>query len=149
MNDVPSTLDDPSISDAEVAYRQVLNSSNQLVWDDNAGDWRLTSAAFRDPHGNGEISIYLKGRLRQGETAADVAALRPGSVAFGFAVGDARRVDFGVTYRPDQDDGPLRHAHGSVNEHPTWVGADFRTARNALLRTMVLAAGEVTVPRRP
>lgn len=139
--------DDPAIPDDEVALRRVLNSRNQLVWDGNLGRWRPSDAAFRDPEGQGEVSVYLQGRLRDGETADDVAALRAGSVAFGFTVRDARGQGFGVTCRPDQDDGPLRHAHGSVNDHPDWEKPDFKSARAALLRTMELAAGEIDLDR--
>jgi len=91
--------------------------------------------------------VYLQGFLRANETAADVAALRPGSVAFGFAVADARALDFGVTHRPDQDAGPLRHAHGSVNDRSGWKKPDFVSARNRLIRQMFLASGVVTLER--
>lgn len=137
--------DDPAIPDDDLAYRRVLNSRDQLVWDGNVGRWRPSEAAFRDPEGKGEVSVYLRSRLREDESAGDVAALRPGSVAFGLTVGEARRLAFGVTHRPDQDDGPLRHAHGSVNEDPAWTKGDFRSARNGLLRTMELASGEIAI----
>lgn len=139
--------DDPAIPDDEVALRRVQHSRNQLVWDGNIERWRPTEAAFRDPDGQGEVSVYLRSHLRTSESAADVAALRQGSLAFGLAVGEARRQGFGVTHRPDQDDGRLRHAHGSVNEDPSWEKSEFRSARNALLRTMDLAAGEITLDR--
>ena len=139
--------DDPAIPDDEVALRRVLHRNDQLVWDGNVGRWRPSEAAFRDPGGTGEVSVYLEGFLRAGETAADVAALRPGSVAFGFAVADARVLGFGVTHRPDQDAGPLGHAHGSVNDRPGWKKPDFVSARNHLIRQMFLASGEVTLER--
>lgn len=76
-----------------------------------------------------------------------MASATPGSVAFAANVGGARSLGFGVTHRPDQDTGPLRHAHGNINGRVGWSKADYKAFRNDLARQMTLAAGEITLKR--
>lgn len=75
----------------------------------------------------------------------DVASASPGSVAFAANAGGARGLGFGLTHRPDQDTGPLRHAHGNINGRVEWSKADYKARRNDLARQMSLAAGEITL----
>ncbi len=139
--------DDSAIPATDTAYRRVQHSEAFIDWDWNQNRWVPTNAAVRDPGGNREISVYLRSFLCADERPGDVASIRPGCVAFAAAVGDARKLGFGVTHRPDQDSGPLRHAHGNINGDPVWGRAEYRTQRNELVRRMTLAAGEITLKR--
>lgn len=137
--------DDPAILATDTAYRRVPEAF--LDWDWNQGRWIPTNAALRDPGGGREMSVYLQSFLRSNEGPGDMASARSESVAFAAHVGHARGLGFGVTYRPDQDTGPLRHAHGNLNGDPAWGKPDYRDQRNALARTMTLAAGQITLKR--
>jgi hypothetical protein len=139
--------DDPSILDDDSAYRRVIHSEAFIEWDSNRQSWLPTNAAVRDPGGGSEISVYLRSFLSSTRGAADVAGARPGCVAFAVNVGDARGLGFGLTHRPDQDDGPLRHAHGNINGDPVWPKQAYRAQRNELVRRMNLASGEISLPR--
>lgn len=139
--------DDPSIPDDDTAYRRVIHSESFIEWDSNRQSWLPTNAAMRDPAGGTEISVYLRSLLPSGKGPADVAATRPGCVAFAVNVGDARAVGFGVTARPDQDDGPLRDAHGNINGDPAWPKQVYRRQRNEIVRRMTLAAGQISLRR--
>ncbi len=135
--------DDPAISNGDTAYRRVPEKF--IEWDANRQKWLPTNAAMRDPDGGKEISVYLQSFLADTEGPEDVASARPDSVAFGAKVGDARGLGFGVTHQPDQDTGPLRHAHGNINIDPAWDKRVYRTQRNELVRGMTLAGGQITL----
>jgi len=90
-------------------------------------------------------SIYLRFFLADTEGPDDVASASPGSVAFAANAGGARSLGFGLTYRPDQDTGPLRHAHGNINGRAGWSKADYKAHRNDLARQMALAAGQTSL----
>lgn len=137
--------DDPAILASDTAYRRVPEAF--LDWDGNQERWIPTNASLRDSGGGREISVYLQSFLRSREGPGDVASARPDSVAFSAGVGDARALDFGVTHQPDQDTGPLRHAHGNINGDPGWDKGDYRYRRNALARRMLLVGGNIS--RRP
>ena len=139
--------DDPTILDSDTAYRRVPEAF--LDWDGNQGRWIPTNAALRDPGGGKEVSVYLKSFLKPDEGPGDVASVRPDCVAFAAGVDSARDLGFGVTHRPDQDTGPLRHAHGNINGDPAWGKADYKARRNQLVRGMTLAAGQVTLTPPP
>ena len=139
--------DDPSILDDDTAYRRVIHSEAFIEWDSNRQSWLPTNAADRDPGGGSEISVYIRSRLSSTQGPADVAAARPGCVAFAVNVGEARVLSFGVTHRPDQDDGPLHHAHGDINGNPAWAKQAYRAQRNELVRRMTLASGEISLHR--
>ncbi len=140
--------DDPAIDSTDAAYRRVLHSEAFVEWDGNRREWLPTNAAMRDPRGGSEISVYLQSRLAATEGPGDVAALRPGSIVFSASVSDVRTLGFGVTHQPDQDIGPLRHAHGSINGNPAWTKPEYRTQRNELVRGMTLAFGQISLDRR-
>lgn len=116
--------DDPAILASDTAYRRVPEAF--LDWDGNQERWIPTNASLRDSGGGRELSVYLQSFFRTGEGPGDVASARPDSVAFSAGVGDARALDFGVTHQPDQDTGPLRHAHGNINGDPGWDKRDYR-----------------------
>lgn len=105
--------DDPStVPDSDTAYRRVPHSEAFIDWDRNLKRWIPLNAALRDPGGGREVSIYLHSFFAETEGPDDVASASPGSVAFAANAGGARSLGFGLTHRPDQDTGPLRHAHG-------------------------------------
>ena len=142
MHDDPTT-----VPDSDTAYRRVRHSEAFIDWDWNLNRWIPLNAALHDPQGGREVSIYLRSFLAETEGPDDVASARPGSVAFAANVGGARSFGFGVTHRPDQDTGPLRHAHGNINGRSGWSKADYKALRNDLARQMTLAAGEITLKR--
>ncbi len=139
--------DDDWIEDSELGYRRVPHEPSFITWDGNQQRWTATNAAFRDPAGGSELSIYVSGLLRSGEGPDAVASSKKGCVAFSLEVGIARSEGFGVTHRPDQDAGPLAHAHCNVNGDPAWAKHEFKKHRNALVRTMERAAGDITLPK--
>jgi len=137
-----------TVPDSDTAYRRVRHSEAFIDWDRNLKRWIPLNAALRDPGGGREVSIYLHSFLAETEGPDDVASASPGSVAFAANDGSARSLGFGVTHRPDQDTGPLRHAHGNINGRVGWSKADYKALRNDLARQMTLAAGEIAL-RRP
>lgn len=140
--------DDPTtVPDSDTAYRRVLHSEAFIEWDWNQNRWIPLNAALHDPQGGREVSIYLRSFLAETEGPDDVASARPGSVAFAANVAGARSLGFGVTHRPDQDTGPLRHAHGNINGGLGWSKAEYKAVRNDLARQMTLAAGQITLNR--
>lgn len=139
--------DDDWIDDSELGYRRVPHEPSFITWDGNQQRWRVTNAAFRDPAGGFEVSIYVSGLLRDSEGPDAVANTKAGCVAFSLEVGVARSEGFGVTHRPDQDDGPLAHAHCNVNGDPAWKKQEFKKHRNAVVRTMTRAAGQIQLPK--
>jgi len=140
--------DDPTtVPDSDTAYRRVPHSEAFIDWDRNLKRWIPLNAALHDPQGGREFSVYLHSFLTEAEGPDDVASARPGSVAFAASAGRARSLGFGVTHRPDQDTGPLRHAHGNINGRVGWSRADYKALRNDLARQMTLAAGEITLTR--
>jgi len=140
--------DDPTtVPDSDTAYRRVPHSEAFIDWDRNLKRWIPLNAALRDPGGGREVSIYLRSFLAETEGTEDIASASPGSVAFAANAGRARSLGFGLTHRPDQDTGPLRHAHGNINGRVGWSKADYKALRNDLARQMTLAAGEITLKR--
>ena len=128
--------DDVSIRDeCELFRRVMINPGVHIIWDNNLGRWRPTSAAFRDHKNGSPMSVVLGDILVElGRTPDDVLDGHVGLALAVITAGLARQNNQGVV----KDPLPEEPAHAHV------VGEKKKASR-----AMAKAAGWVVDPGLP
>ena len=115
--------DDPTIRDADPLWRRV--HPHQQVVDENSGEIRPSSAAFKDHPDGSPMSIHLgRDALEAGYRPEDVLVGHDGYALAGLTAGLARDHEQGVAREPLAD----QIAHGIV------FGPKGKRIRKALVR---------------
>ncbi len=124
----------------DVIHRRVLHRPDMVDYDENQQRWLPLAAAVRF---NPDFSVSLDSRLvARGLSADDVAASKPGAVAFGCTVATVRTVEFGVTYTPVTPPSRLLdECHGSVWTDDQWDRDEFKSRRNRLRVALTQTGG--------
>ncbi len=134
--------DRDAVSDDDMIHRRVLHRPGDMVdYDENQQRWLPLAAAMRfDP----DLSVSLESRLvNRGICADDVAASKPGAVAFGCTVSTVRGMEFGVTYTPVTPSlTVLDECHGSVWADGRWGRGEFKSRRNRLRIALAQTGGQ-------
>jgi len=135
--------DDPDAArDDDVIHRRVLPRGDMVKYDQNQQRWLPLAAAVRfDP----DLSVSLESRLvARGLSADEVAASKPGAVAYGCTVAAVRALAFGVTYTPViPPSSALDECHGSVWRDDHWDRDEFKSRRNRLRVALTQTGGPV------
>lgn len=89
--------DDPRIEDTELLYRRLSRDNpDQYAVDQETGESRPTSAAFKPKPGEDGLSVYRRSRLEEDRLSAADVALRPNHIVFSVTAGDVRTLKLGV-----------------------------------------------------
>ena len=104
-------VDDPSIENYFRLLRRIPIKFNLfIVWDNNIGDWKISSQAFRDHNNGTPMSVHVKEILH--ENGLSVDSVLEGHEEFAlayFTAGAARDLDQAIV--KDPKDGAPAHAH--------------------------------------
>lgn len=120
MEEPADYADDPSIQDDASLWRRILPS--WVIMDENAGEFRPSSAAF-DDYRDSPMSVLIENIVTATQrTPADVLRGYDNYSLCSFAAGAARALGQQVATRPKEPD----PAHGFV------VGKKTRSVKNAL-----------------
>ena len=128
-----SHVDDPTILDASELWRRI--SPKHIIWDDNRGLWRPSSASFTNSRDGSPMSVLLADVL--GEMGRGPATVLAGHQDYGLAsvtAGLARECLQGVA----RDPLPEEQAHGVV----------FGDKTNRVRRTLAEGSRWVVLPLR-
>lgn len=105
----PSLVDDPAIGDTAVLWRRIHPA--WIIMDDNAGQMRVSSAAFDDSSDGSPLSVLLADVVIQtNRNAQDIVAKYEGYALAAIDAGLVRKNGQGVAATPEPDE----PAHGSV-----------------------------------
>lgn len=130
--------DDPTIRDeCELLRRVPINPDVFIVWDDNQGRWRPSSASFKD-HPNGTpMSIVLRDELvNAGRDPAEVLINHDNFALAAITAGTAREHQQRVAREPILDE----PAHGIV------IGEKKKASKKMAKAAQWVIAPELTPP---
>ena len=97
-----AVLDDASIENHYRLLRRIPIEFNLfIVWDNNIGDWKMSSQAFRDHPSGTPMSVHVKEILQDNGLAADsVLAGHEGFALAYFTAGAARNLAQAIVKDP-------------------------------------------------
>lgn len=135
MQEAADYADDPAIEDDAALWRRV--PPQWVVLDENTGEFRPSSAAFRDSNSGSPMSILIEEIVRAtNRVAADVLIAYASHSLCTFSAGTARSLNQGIATRPEVLGEP---AHGFVVGRKT---GSVRTKFSKASRWVIL----VTLP---
>lgn len=89
--------DDPSIPDSETLYRRLSRENpNMYAVDEETGERRPTSAAFKPRPNEDGLSVYRDSKLAEVGLDASAVATAPEHIVFGVSTGEVRSIKLGV-----------------------------------------------------
>lgn len=131
--------DDPTIGNGEIVLRRIpLQPGTQIIWDNNLGSWRPSSAAFKD-HPNGTpMSVSLQKVLENKNLpiAFPLQGYETTHALAQFSVQTIRQLGLGIERRPLSTD----PSHAEV------FGPKKKAVCRALARAAEWALGDPLPP---
>ena len=97
----PQVLDDATILNETNLWRRIPRLPSHLVFDENLGRWRITSAAFKDHPDGSPMSVTLDA----GQQPATAIANYPGYLLAAIQAGLVRECGQGIRRVPVESDG--------------------------------------------